>query len=394
MKRTIAVFLALCCTTLATWAQMPSPPEVAAKSYILLDLTTGQTLAEREADVPADPASLTKLMTAYVVFTALREHKLTLEQPLPVSLRAWEERKGGGSLMFVEPRMTPKVSDLLRGMIVNSGNDASVVLAEGVAGTVDQFVAMMNRQAQAFGLKNTQFRNVTGLTEAGHHSSARDLAVVASRIILDFPEYYPIYSTRKYRYEGSPASNENNRNVLLQRDPTVDGMKTGYTQAAGYCLVASAQRDFPNLGAAGSAGGKRRLLSVVLGTASMDARANESQKLLNWGFQAFDTVRLFEANRAITTVPVWKGQLNEAKLGSTGGLFVSVPKGEGAKLQTRIERTDPLVAPLAKGQKVGTVRVTTAAGAAVAERPLVVLEAVEEAGILGRAWDALRLWIK
>lgn len=394
MKRTLALFLGLALSAASAFAQMPSPPEVAAKSYILLDLTTGQTLAEREADAPADPASLTKLMTAYVVFTALKEHKLTLEQTLPVSLRAWEERKGGGSLMFIEPRMTPKVSDLLRGMIVNSGNDASVVLAEGVAGTVDQFVGMMNRQAQAFGLKNTSFKNATGLTEAGHQSSARDMAVIASRIISDFPEYYPIYSTRTYRYENAPASNQNNRNVLLLRDPSVDGMKTGYTSAAGYCLVASAQRDFPNLGATGAAGGKRRLLSVVLNTASMDARANESQKLLNWGFQAFDTVRLFEADRAISTVPVWKGQSNEAKLGATGAVFVSVPKGEGAKLQTKVERTDPLVAPLQKGQKVGMVRVTTASGAKVAERPLVVLEGVEEAGILGRAWDALRLWIK
>ncbi|KQV91621.1 D-alanyl-D-alanine carboxypeptidase family protein [Rhizobacter sp. Root1221] len=394
MKRTFALLLALCFAAASAFAQMPAPPEVAAKSYILLDLTTGQTLAEREADAPADPASLTKLMTAYVVFAAIREHKLTLEQTLPVSTRAWEERKGGGSLMFVEPRMTPKVSDLLRGMIVNSGNDASVVLAEGVAGTVDQFVGMMNRQAQAFGLKNTSFKNVTGLTEPGHQSTARDLAVTAARIISDFPEFYPIYSTRKYRYEGSPASNENNRNVLLLRDPSVDGMKTGYTSAAGYCLVASAQRDFPNLGANGSAGGKRRLLSVVLNAASMDARANESQKLLNWGFQAFDTVRLFEAQRALATVPVWKGKANEAKLGAAGAVFASVPKGEGAKLQTKIERTDPLVAPLAKGQKVGMVRVTTAGGAKVAERPLVVLEGVEEAGILGRAWDALRLWIK
>ena len=394
MKRTFALLLALCFATASAFAQMPTPPEVAAKSYILLDLTTGQTLAEREADAPADPASLTKLMTAYVVFAAIREHKLMLEQTLPVSTRAWEERKGGGSLMFVEPRMTPKVSDLLRGMIVNSGNDASVVLAEGVAGTVDQFVGMMNRQAQAFGLKNTSFKNVTGLTEPGHQSTARDLAVIASRIISDFPEFYPIYSTRKYRYEGSPASNENNRNVLLLRDPTVDGMKTGYTAAAGYCLVASAQRDFPNLGANGTATGKRRLLSVVLNTASMDARANESQKLLNWGFQAFDTVRLFEVQRVMATVPVWKGKLNEAKLGATNAVFVSVPKGEGAKLQTKIERTDPLVAPLAQGQKVGVVRVTTASGAKVAERPLVVLEGIEEAGILGRAWDALRLWIK
>jgi serine-type D-Ala-D-Ala carboxypeptidase (penicillin-binding protein 5/6) len=397
MKRLFAfVFvLSLAATSNAqTNAPMLSAPEVAAKSYLLLDLTTGQTLAEREADTSADPASLTKLMTAYVVFTALRDKKLTLEQTLPVSLRAWQERKGGGSLMFVEPRMTPKVSDLLRGVIVNSGNDASVVLAEGVGGTLDQFVAMMNRQAQAFGLKNTVFKNVTGLTEPGHKSTARDLAVVASRIIADFPEYYTLYSLRKYRFEGAPEANENNRNVLLVRDPSVDGMKTGYTEAAGYCLIASAQRDLPNLAPVGGAGGKRRLLSVVLNTSSMEARANESQKLLNWGFQAFDTLRLFEAEKPVTSVPVWKGKDNEAKLGSKGAVFISVPRGEGGKLQTKIERTDPLVAPLAKGQRVGTLKVSTTAGAVVVERPLVVVQAVDEAGLFGRAWDALRLWIK
>ena len=393
MKRLFAFVLSLG-LTVAAHAQMLQPPEVAAKSYLLVDLTTGQTLAEREADAPADPASLTKLMTAYVVFVALRDHKLSLDQTLPVSLRAWQERKGGGSLMFVEPRMTPKVSDLLRGVIINSGNDASVVLAEGVGGTLDQFVAMMNRQAQAFGLKNTVFKNATGLTEAGHKSTARDLSVIASHIINDFPEFYKLYSIRKYRYDGAPASNENNRNVLLVRDPSVDGMKTGYTDAAGYCLIASAQRDFPNLAANGAAGGKRRLLSIVLNTTSMEARANESQKLLNWGFMAFDTVRLFEGDKVISSVPVWKGKVNEAKLGSSGAVFISVPRGEGAKLQTKIERTDPLVAPLAKGQRVGTLKVTTGAGAVLAERPLVVTEAVEEAGLLGRAWDAIRLWIK
>ncbi len=371
---------------LTVHAQAPQPPEVAAKSYLLLDVTSNQVLAERNADAPADPASLTKLMTAYVVFSAIRDKKISEDQILPVSLRAWEERKGGGSLMFIEPRSTPKVSDLLRGMIVNSGNDASVALAEGVGGTLPTFIEMMNRQAQAFGLKNTVFKNVTGLTEPGHHSSARDLAVIASRIIKDFPEFYPIYSTRKYRFEGAPASNENNRNVLLQRDPTVDGMKTGYTEAAGYCLIASAQRDFPN--------GKRRLISVVLNTTSMDARANESQKLLNWGYAAWDAVRLFEPGKAIATPQVWKGKLNEAKLGVEAGVFVTVPKGEGSKLVTKIERTDPLVAPLAKGQKVGVLKVATPAGLAVAEVPLVVLEAVEEAGIFGRAWDAIRLWIK
>jgi serine-type D-Ala-D-Ala carboxypeptidase (penicillin-binding protein 5/6) len=356
----LALALPLCAR-----AQAPQPPEIAAKSYLLLDMTSNQVLAERNADAPADPASLTKLMTAYVV---------------------WEERKGGGSLMFIEPRNTPKVSDLLRGMIVNSGNDASVALAEGVGGTLPTFVEMMNRQAQAFGLKNTVFKNVTGLTEPGQHSSARDLAVIASRIIKDFPDFYPIYSTRKYRYEGAPASNENNRNVLLQRDPTIDGMKTGYTESAGYCLIASAQRDFPN--------GKRRLLSVVLNTVSMDARANESQKLLNWGYIAWDAVRLFEPGKAIATPQVWKGKANEAKLGAQAGVFVSVPKGEGSKLVTKIERIDPLVAPLAKGQKVGVLKVGTPAGVPVAEVPLVVLDQVDEAGIFGRAWDAIRLWIK
>lgn len=398
MKRLLARLLALALTLAvaapSAFAQMPSPPEVAARSYLLIDLTTGQTLAEREADASADPASLTKLMTAYITFTALRENKLTLEQTLPVSLRAWEERKGGGSLMFIEPRMKPKVSDLLRGVIVNSGNDASVVLAEGVGGTLDNFVAMMNRQAQAWGLKNTSFKNVTGLTEAGHKSTARDVAVIAGHIINDFPEYYALYSIKKYRFEGSPTTNENNRNVLLLRDPSVDGMKTGYTEAAGYCMVVSAQRDFPNLAATGTGGGKRRLLSVVMGAASMDARANESQKLLNWGFQAFDTVRLFEADKAVVTVPVWKGQSNEARLGSAAAVFVTVPKGDGAKLQTQIERTDPLVAPLTQGQRVGTLKVSTPSGTLVAERPLVVLSAVEQAGIFGRAWDAMRLWIK
>ncbi|MGD9835719.1 MAG: D-alanyl-D-alanine carboxypeptidase family protein [Piscinibacter sp.] len=373
-------------TSTTAQAQMPQPPEVAAKSYLVLDMTSNQVLAERNADAPADPASLTKLMTAYVVFSAIRDKKISEDQTMPVSLRAWEERKGGGSLMFIEPRNTPKVSDLLRGMIVNSGNDASVALAEGVAGSLPAFVDMMNRQAQAFGLKNTSFKNVTGLTEPGHHSTARDLAVIASHIIKDFPEFYPIYSTKKYRYEGAPASNENNRNVLLSRDPTVDGMKTGYTEAAGYCLIASAQRDFPN--------GKRRLLSVVLNTASMEARATESQKLLNWGYAAWDAVRLFEPGKAIATPPVWKGKANEAKLGAETGVFASVPKGEGGKLVTKIERTDPLVAPLAKGQKVGMIKVSTAAGAPVAEVPLVVLEQIDEAGIFGRAWDAIRLWIK
>lgn len=383
MKRLLAFVLA-CAGMVSAWAQAPQPPEVAAKAYVLLDVTTDQVLAERQADVQADPASLTKLMTAWLVFDALKAKKLTLEQTLPVSVRAWSERKGGGSLMFIDPKMTPKVDELLRGMIAVSGNDAAVALAEGVAGSVDAFVGMMNRQAQAWGLKNTQFKNVAGLSEAGHYSSARDMALIAQHVVRDFPEYYATYySLKQYTFNNIK---QDNRNMLLGRDPSVDGMKTGYTESAGYCLIASAQRDFPN--------GKRRLLSVVLGTASREARASESQKLLNWGYTAWDAVRLFEAGKAATTVPVWKGALPSAQLGAAGGMVIAVPKGEGDKLKTSIERADPLVAPLAKGQKVGTLKVTTQTGAVLATVPLVVLEPVEQAGIFGRAWDSIRLWIK
>src|SRR5574343_80770 len=275
MKRLLASFLSA--LALSAQAQAPVPPELAARNYVLIDLTAHKTLAEREADVPQDPASLTKLMTAYVVFGALREKKLTLEQPLPVSRRAWDARKGEPSLMFIDTTMTPKVDELLRGLIIQSGNDAAVALAEGVGGSVENFVQLMNRQAQAWGLKNTEFKNVTGMTEPGHKASARDIATIAARIITDFPEYYSHYSQRDYTY----------------------------TKAAGYCLVSSANRDFPN--------GKRRLLSVVMGTASKEARASESQKLLNWGYTAFDAVKIFDAGKAIKTVPVWKGEAKEVK---------------------------------------------------------------------------------
>ncbi|MDO9075529.1 MAG: D-alanyl-D-alanine carboxypeptidase family protein [Rubrivivax sp.] len=379
----LACSLALFLTAGPALAQLPQPPELAARQYLLIDLNSNQVLAERDADAQAEPASLTKLMTAYLVFNALKDGKLTLEQTLPVSQRAWAQRKGGGSLMFIDTTMTPKVSELLRGLIVQSGNDAAIALAEGVSGTVENFVAAMNRQAQAWGLKNTQFKNPEGLTEPGHYTSARDVAVVAARIISEHPLHYAMYSEREYTYN---RIRQDNRNLLLARDPSVDGMKTGYTEAAGYCLVASATRD--------TAAGKRRLLSVVLGTASMQARAAESQKLLNWGWLAWDTVRLFEAGQAVATVPVWKGEKAQARLGAPGALFVTVPKGEGDKLKTTLQRIDPLVAPLTAGQVVGTINIATAAGTPVAAVPLVVIDPVPLAGIFGRAWDAIRLWIK
>ncbi len=381
MKRLLAL-LSFALGAGASLAQAPQPPEVAARSWLLLDVNTHQVLAAKDADLPVEPASLTKLMSAYIVFQALKDKRLTLEQTLPVSERAWRTGMTGASRSFLPLNSQVKVDDLLKGMIVQSGNDATVVLAEGVGGSYEQFVAMMNRQAQAFGLKSTSFRNPEGLTAPGHTSTARELAVIAERLVRDFPEYLPYYSMKEFTYN---KIKQPNRNLLLYRDPTVDGLKTGYTDAAGYCLVTTAKRDFPN--------GPRRLISVVLGAASMESRANESQKLLNWGYSAFDAVKLFDANQAVVSPEVWKGKSRNAKLGSAAAVFVNVPKGQGDKLKTDIARTDPLVAPLAKGQVVGTIKVS-AGGAPVAEVPLTVLENVETAGLLGRAWDSLRLWIK
>jgi len=399
MKRLLALALTLTVSVGTAFAQMPSPPEVAARGYLLIDITTGQTLAEREADVVADPASLTKLMTAYVTFTALREHKLTLEQTLPVSLRAWEERKGGGSLMFVEPRMKPKVSELLRGVIVNSGNDASVVLAEGVGGTVENFVKLMNEQAKVLGMKSTSYKNPEGLTEAGHTTTARDLSILATRLMWDFPEYVGFYSIKKYRYTGTPAANDTNRNLLLFRDPTVDGLKTGHTEAAGYCMVATAKRNYANLVTPGApagseaANGSRRLLSIVLGATSENARANESQKLLNWGYTAFEAVKLFDAGQVVASPNIWKGSSSTVKLGQLQAIVVAVPSGTAGKLKTQVLRSDPLVAPVAKGQPMATLRVLVG-DQPVVDTTLVAIEAVESAGVAGRAWDAMRLWVR
>ncbi len=383
MKRLLTL-LSLATAAVCAFGQAVPAPEIAAREYLLVDMNAGQVLAERGADASIDPATLTELMTAYVVFVQLKEHKLTLEQPLPVSPRAIAERKGGGSLMFIDATIKPSVDELLQGLIVDSGSDAAVALAEGTTGNVDAFVAMMNRQAQAWALKNTTFKNVSGLTEAGQRSTPRELAVIAQHVVRDFPEYYHYYAQRDFKFNNI---RQDNRNLLLQRDASVDGMKTGFSDAAGYCLAASAQRDFPN--------GKRRLLAIVMGADGVQGRANETQKLLNWGFTAFDDIRLAEAGKPIVApVPVWKGARKQVGLGSADDLYVAVPKGEGEHLKTTIVRTDPLVAPLAKGQRVGSLKVTTAAGTAIAEIPLTVLDDVSQAGLLGRAWDAIRLWIK
>ncbi|WP_427914376.1 D-alanyl-D-alanine carboxypeptidase family protein [Ramlibacter sp. MMS24-I3-19] len=380
-KALMAPLLAL--LSLCASAQVPQPPEVAARSYLVLDVSANQMLAGRDIDSPVEPASLTKLMTQYLVFDALRARKITLQQALPVSERAW---KMPGPRMFIDPKMRVPVDDLIKGMIVQSGNDATVALAEGVGGSVEHFVDLMNQQATALGMKNTSYKNPEGLTTPGQTTTARDLGVLAARIMQDFPEYLHYYAIRKYRYQGTPTANDTNRNLLLFRDPTVDGLKTGHTDAAGYCLIATARRDFPNLQG-------RRLLSVVLGASSEEARATESQKLLNWGYTAWEGIKLFDANQPVATPEVWKGNASTVKLGRPQALVVAVPVGTATQLKTAIARPDPLVAPFTKGQHVGTLKVL-AGDKPLAEVPLLALETVEQAGVLGRAWDAVRLWIK
>jgi serine-type D-Ala-D-Ala carboxypeptidase (penicillin-binding protein 5/6) len=375
--------------TVVTWvafsaaAQTPQAPEIAARSYLLLDVTANQVLAQKDIDTPVEPASLTKLMTAYLVFDALRNKKIDLKQTLPVSERAW---KMPGSRMFIDPKMQVPVEDLIKGMIVQSGNDASMALAEGVGGTEQHFVQMMNDQAKALGMIATSYKNPEGLTEAGHTTTARDLSVLASRLMSDFPEEVAYYAIKHYRYPGTPAANDTNRNSLLFRDPSVDGLKTGHTEAAGFCLIATAHRDVAGVGS-------RRLLSVMLGATSENARANESQKLLNWGYTAFDAVKLFDANQPVVTPVVWKGKQSTVGLGLPRPIVVAVPAGSGGKLTTEVARPDPLVAPLSKWQPIGTLKVSSQ-GKLVAEVPLQALQSVEQAGVVGRAWDALRLWIK
>lgn len=375
--------------TLSAWvafsvaAQIPQAPEIAARSYLLLDVTANQILAQKDIDTEVEPASLTKLMSAYLVFDALRNKKIDLKQALPVSERAW---KMPGSRMFIDPKMQVPVEDLIKGMIVQSGNDATMALAEGVGGTAERFVEMMNAQAKVLGMTSTGYKNPEGLTAPGHTTTARDLSVLATRLMRDFPDYVAYYAIKQYRYPGTPAANDNNRNALLFRDPTVDGLKTGHTAAAGYCLIATAHRDVAGVG-------NRRLLSVMLGAASENARANESQKLLNWGYTAYEAVKLFDGNQPVVTPAVWKGASATVALGQPQPIVVAVPAGMGGKLTTEVVRPEPLVAPFTKWQPIGTLKVSSE-GRLVTEVPLLALQAVGEAGVLGRAWDALRLWIK
>lgn len=371
---TLAILASLLVLSPLSIAQVPAPV-LAARAWLLMDVAAGQTLASQNAEDRVEPASLTKLMTAYIVFSSLREKRLALEQNVPVSERAW---RAGGSRMFIDPKKPVTAGELIQGMIVQSGNDACIALAEAIAGSEEAFAQIMNREAKRLGMNHTQFANSSGLPDAKHYSTARDLAILAAAIIRDFPEQYRYYSVREFRYNNIT---QQNRNRLLWLDPNVDGMKTGYTEAAGYCLIASSKR------------GSRRLLSVVLGANSESARAQESQKLLNHGFLFFDQVRLYEKGVSVSALPVWKGSENTLKAGVSEDLRISVPKGMGDKLKAEMLSLQPLVAPIGAGQRVGTIRVSLD-GKPIGEYPAVALESMAVAGIIGRAWDTMRLWFQ
>jgi len=381
MKKFIAALATSLLMLSAAVAQTLPPPTIAAKSWLLLDATSGQIIASQDPNLRIEPASLTKIMTAYVTFAALRDKKITLNQMVNVSTRAWKV-DSSSSKMFIDPATPVSISDLLHGLMIQSGNDAAVALAEAVAGDESAFVVMMNKEAERMGLKSTRFANPHGLPSPDNYSTAQDLSVLAKRVILDFPEFYKIDSVKSFTYN---KITQQNRNRLLWLDPTVDGMKTGHTEAAGYCMIASARR--PN------GTGERRLITVVLGTNSDSTRTQESQKLLNWGFQNFDTVKLYSKGQAIATPEIWKGSKSEVKIGFTNDVLVTVPKGVAAKLKPVLERKDPLVAPLAQNSRVGSLKMMVD-GKPLLDLPVVALETVEEASIFGRAWDSIRLWMK
>jgi len=379
-----SALVALLAPTPALAQAQPIAPTLAARNWMLVDFTSGQVLAAQEPNARVDPASLTKLMTDYLTLAAVRDKKLRLDQAVPVPVNLYKRvDQRAESVMFIPPGKTATVDDLLHGLIIQSGNDAAIVLAEAVAGSETTFVDMMNREAKRMGMTGTSYRNPTGMSHPEHYTTAADLAILVKHLINDFPEYYKLYSKKEFTYNNIKQSN---RNRLLWVDPTVDGVKTGHTDAAGYCLIASAKRVQAD-------GSERRLLSVVLGTASSAARAEESLKLLNWGFQNFDTVKLYDKGQAVATPQVWKGTASEVKLGFDRPLYLTVPKGRKPDIKPVLDRKDPLVAPLTAGERVGTLKVSVD-GKVVAEVPVQALESVPLASMFGRAWDSVRLMFK
>jgi len=352
--------------------QSLSELSIATDTYILTDFQSGQTLVSQNSSKRVEPASLTKMMTAQIVFSALRQKRITLKQIVPVSEKAWRAK---GSRMFIEPGRPVTVEELINGLIVQSGNDASIALAEAIAGSEESFVHMMNKEAERLGMKGTHFTNTSGLPNPDHFTTAYDLTLLVSDLIRRFPEHYPLYSLREYTYN---KISQANRNRLLWLDPNVDGLKTGYTKAAGYCLVASARRN------------NRRLISIVLGAKSDSVRTMESQRLLNYGFLSYDTVRVFRKKQKVTTIKLWKGQQKTLRAGFNHDLYFSLPKGQASKLKATMEYKQPVIAPIKAGQKVGVVKFIFD-GKQMGKYPLIALESIERSGFLSRTWDEIQL---
>jgi D-alanyl-D-alanine carboxypeptidase (penicillin-binding protein 5/6) len=370
----VAAALAMPVVVSAAADFVPPAPTVAGRAFYLMDYYSGQVLATSDPDKRIEPASLTKLMTAYLTFKAIKAGHLRLDQTLPTSVKAW---KTEGSRMFIDPRKPATVDQLIKGMIVVSGNDACVTVAEALGGSEEGFAQMMTAQAQALGMKNTQFRNSTGLPDPQHYTTVHDLGILATALVRDFPDFYPVFATKEFTYNNI---HQPNRDLLLNRDASVDGMKTGYTDAAGYNMVTSSHR------------GDRRVISVVVGTASPEARAQESLKLLNYGMQFFETPKLYQAMKPVSQVKLYKGAENSVPVGFDRDVFATVYKGQGARLKADMVTNRPLLAPIQAGQVVGKLTVSLD-GKPLLERPVVALKSVEQAGFIGRLWDSLKLML-
>lgn len=352
----------------------PSPPTIAASSFILKDYHSGKILAENNADSKLAPASLTKILTVYVVFQEIKSGHLSLDDKVTISQNAWQT---GGSKMFVKVNDQVRVEDLLKGVIIQSGNDASVALAEHVAGNEATFAQLMNQHAVRLGMVNSHFENSDGLPSDGHYTTARDLGILASALIKDFPQYYSWFSQKEFTYN---KITQKNRNLLLTRDNTVDGIKTGHTDEAGYCLVASAVRE------------GMRLISVVMGTASENARANENQTLLNYGFRFFESHRIYEGNKPVKEVRIWKGSEQQLQLGVAEDLYATVPSHGSPELKTTVQVNPQIIAPVKAGDKLGTITVTYK-NETITTRDLVALQNVEKGGIFRRLYDTLAMMV-
>ena len=359
--------------SLAVPSIIPKPPSLAASSYILIDANSGKVLVEKDADRVLPPASLTKMMTSYVVTEELAYGNIQEEETVRISVKAW---KAEGSRMFIQEGKNVSIKDLLKGVIIQSGNDASIALAEHISGSEDAFADVMNQYAAQLGMVNTHYNNATGLPSNGHHSSARDLSKLAKHIIYDHAEYYPLYKEKAFTYNNIE---QNNRNRLLFQDPSVDGLKTGHTEEAGYCLVASAQKK------------GMRLISVVMGTRSDSARASESQKLLTYGFRYFESHELYGQQETLQTAPVWLGETEELALGVKDGAVITIPRGQKGNLSIEYSVDEVVKAPISKGVEYGQIKVSLD-GEILIEKPLVALHDIKEAGFFARLWDYIKLF--